>query len=420
MLDNDSETLARRTVMKNASGSILSTDTSNLSEAQNRLEEGSRSSETRRSMLKKSGLTAFGLSGFIKKLGISSFNPSTRIVAARGGPNAEPRVTRKVPKKWLKHQQALRKVVERLRTKYESKDFVGTLCYVPSERMDGGVYYGQPEISVRPDADPSLVEKLPETVEDSNVKKPDSLVVSDIKIRRMNGEFALMNVDCYDEVTNSLFPGGLYFRNDNYKFGTSGFRVSDGSDEYMYTANHVVKGGNCSCCVPDARVYDTVGNYIGWVHDGHKTHDWCIIDDCCEEWSNRIQFEERSVSVDGWVTKSGVDYLEGHNGAIRQQGVISGYQEGQVKGNQASYYNFGCIKMFGKAVKVGIPAQTRSGDSGGPIWWPNSDGNYMITVLTGAETNGSYSGCGVSGSYGNPSYGYSVWRTFNNTDLYCG
>jgi hypothetical protein len=285
--------------------------------------------------------------------------------------------------------------------------------------MDGGVYYCQPEISVRPDATAEEIATLPESLKESQVRVPNDLVVSDIAIRRMNGEFTLADVDCYDEVTDSPFPGGLKIKtstSSSYQMGTSGFMVFDDTSEYLYTANHVLMD-DCDCCIASSHAYDDNDNDLGYVSDGHKNHDWCVVERSDGGYGNTIQYEENEIELHGWVTENGIDSLQGDTDAIRQQGVISGYQTGTVKGDQASFYDFDCVAMSGTAVKLGFPDYAREGDSGGPYWWPNSDGNWAITVHTGFEEgDGTYSGCGHSGEKGNPAYGYPVWRTFNNTN----
>lgn len=394
------------------------TSDSGLSALPTHLRNDSNEGSTRRSVLKKSGIGAFGFGTLTKKLGLSTFDRSTRIVTTRAGLKSEAVSTKKVPMKWLEHQRTVRKVTDRLRQVWEDVPFVGSVAYVPSNRMDEGVYYGQPEISVRPEATDEQIATLPESLEDSQLQVPSKLKVSDIAVRRMNGEFTLGDVDCYDEVTDSPFPGGLKIKNDNdgsYSMGTAGFMVFDDTAEYLYTANHVMK--KCDCCVPSTNAYDENDNYLGSVVDGHKNHDWCVIERSGGGYGNTIQYEENEIELHGWVTENGIDNLQGNTNAIRQQGVISGYQTGTLKGDQASFGNGNCASMVGNAVKLGFPDYAREGDSGGPYWWPNSDGNFAITVHAGFEEfDGTYSGCGHSGEKGNPAYGYPVWRVFNNTN----
>ena len=377
----------------------------------------STSSLGRRSALKRGGQSLVALASVSGHLGFSPRGRSTRIVAARGGLSARPRVTRTVPSKWYDHQRALRRVLERLRTRFENDANVRGLSYVPSERTAEGFPYCRPEITVYPTADQSRIAELPQSLKEVGVHVPAAIVNTDISIRRANGAFVYNGFDCEQHLTRYPTSGGLYFQNSHGYFGTTGFRVYDQTDEYMYTANHVVASGNCRCCVPNDSVFDATGVLIGTVDDGSKLTDWITLRG---KWDKRIWRGNRMIDVDGWVTRDGLDSLLGETSAIRQRGVISGFQTGTLTAIGAVNNSPSCTEIYGPSVRLNFPGYVRDGDSGGPIWWPNVDGNYLITVLSGSENRGTYSKCGVGGDRGNPAYGYAVWRTFGATGLRCG
>lgn len=368
----------------------------------------------RRSLLKSSGVGAFSLLGL--GLGnISHFKTvdrTTRIVAARRGVKAEPIYTKKVPKRWLNHQKAIRNVTEQLWKQFGEKSFVDSISYSATDRMEGGVYYSEPEITVRPDTTDDQLSALPDALEQTQATRSHALVGSDIKVRRMNGEFVAADVDCHDDVTALPFHGGIEIQDASRDMtGTSGCRATDGDSQYLYTANHVVAD---ACHIGTGWVNDTHGDPLGHGANGHKTHDWVMINEKETRYSDYIWHNDGLAKVHGYATQDGMESIQGQKGTLRFQGKVSGYQDAHVKGGGATKIG-SCMKWFGSAIKIGMPDYGRQGDSGGPFWWPTSSGNHIVTVLSGVETTGSYTGCGLSGLKGRPAYGYPFWRIANNT-----
>ena len=265
-------------------------------------------------MLKASGLGVFSFSGLNKDRQYKSIDRRTRIVAGRS--QGEVIYTKKVPQKWIDHQKSIRKLTEKLRKKWKEKSFVGSVSYVPTTRMEGGVYFSVPEISVRPNATDEQISHLPTTFNDAGINKPNATVVSDIKIRKMNGEFHNMdgvNCDRYEANTGYPFPGGLEIRDVNSnKIGTSGCRVSDiNGNNYLYTANHVIRN---SCRIGTSAVNDGQGNRLGSGEDGHKTHDWLMVNDNSLLYADWIDIQGGLQTVHGYATQNGMESIQGQPG----------------------------------------------------------------------------------------------------------
>lgn len=362
---------------------------------------------------------------FIKGIGIGAAVPMvgvsagsgrrTRIVAGRAGHDHEAIYTKKVPKRWLKHQKSIRNITDNLSKEFLDLDHVGSVSYVVTDRTQDGVRFSQPEIAVKPGTSQAKKDSLPDSVDKSPVSTNSDLAFTDIKIREMNGELITQNVDCYRGVTDSTYQGGLEAQDsDSNSLGTSGFKVWDGDDnEYMYTANHILNDGSCD--VAGAGMHDANGDPLGKTVDGHKTHDWVTISDESTSYDNTIEYEEGVVKIDGYATQAGMESISGQKGTLKFQGIISGYQDAHVKGGGASQIA-GCIKFYGSAAKIGMPDYAREGDSGGPYWWPTDEGDLVVGVHSAGEKEDPYQGCNVSGYTARPCYTYPFWRVANNTN----
>ncbi|NHN42980.1 hypothetical protein G9C85_15270 [Halorubellus sp. JP-L1] len=349
----------------------------------------------------------------------SLFNRRTRIVTGRTGPKGDPVATRKVAKKWLQHQRAVREVTDSLRQKLESNPPVGSVSYDATTNMINGCYTAAPTISLVPSASPDAMALMPKTVEEAIGRSDSRLLHEEIQIRKMNGQFRNTDVDCYRGVTSSPFKGGLQIKdNDSTSVGTAGFPVYDGDfNHYMYTANHVIRD---DCEVPTGDlVTDADSDALGFVDNGHKTHDWIVIGDRYADYSNYIKYDEGEQSIDGYASQNGMDSIQGTRGTCKMQGITSGYQDCYVKGGGASYaWPGSCVKMFGSATKMGVPDSERDGDSGGPIWWEDGSDNLVVGNITGTETKDfTFSSCG-GGEGGSPMYTYPFWRVANNTSYW--
>ncbi|WP_250137890.1 hypothetical protein, partial [Halorientalis salina] len=133
-----------------------------------------------------------------------SFDRRTRIVTARQGDHHEPAETKKVPKKWLQHQEQVRKVTENLAKSLKDNDQVGIVSYVPSNKTINDLIYSAPEISVLPGTSNEKRRELPESVNKTEVSASSKLQQTAIKTREMEGDLGLANVNCNERVIESL------------------------------------------------------------------------------------------------------------------------------------------------------------------------------------------------------------------------
>ncbi|WP_136718614.1 hypothetical protein [Halorientalis salina] len=141
-----------------------------------------------------------------------------------------------------------------------------------------------------------------------------------------------------------------------------------------------------------------------------------MVDESGKLYSENIEYPGGSITTDGYMTQNGMEAHQGSSADIYHQGVISGKQNASIKGGGAWWtQDSTCVKFYGSGVKLGVPDYVRQGDSGGPFWHEQNGNNYIITVLSGMEVQGDYSGSCATGKKGRPAYGYPFWRVANNT-----
>jgi hypothetical protein len=311
----------------------------------------------------------------------------TEIVTARSGPENSPEATAMVPVKWHKHNQAIWDVHNEIGPGLAELPFVFDVYLGRAEQTIGGLGYLQYVIEVLESATEEERDQLPDDLKETGADIPDDLVISSIRKQETSGEAKPLN--CSGQFSTDPYHGGLMLNGKGV--GTSGYRMTDGSNEYMMTANHVVASG---CNVDIGFTPDTItGDGIGPVHDGHKVHDWAIfgVDQSSgiTDISNKIWYDGNyNTSIDGYKTQSGLNQMIGKNGQVWKQGQVTGFHKGVLRGT-GSWGGTGCILMDGKGVKVEVP--TGEGDSGGPLWDQDSGNAYVISQISvGVEETNNY------------------------------
>lgn len=364
-------------------------------------------------------------SGISTRRVVGNVERTTRIVAGRAGKNGAPVYTKKVPSRWLRHQQEIRELNQVLQSQVGNRDFVeGTAC-VAGNKMIDGVYLSRLEINVKNNTSNAQIAQLPDSAENAGLNASRDLMITDISIRKVNGETIANNVDCNRGLPSlNNYPGGVEAQDSNSSnIGTSGFKVQHTTGhDYMITANHVLNDGSCG--VADDGMDDGGSNKIGPVQAGNADNDWAAVADFNTTFADKIEYEENGtthhVTIDGSATQNGLESIQGIEGTCSFQGIISGHQDAFVQATRNTKCDSNCcISFIGNAVRMGVPDYVRNGDSGGPYWWNTSNGDdLVIGVHSVSEGAGTFSGCGVSGTKGRPGYTYPFWRVENNTNFF--
>lgn len=370
-----------------------------------------------------------------------------RVVIARGGLQDEPIATRKVPKEWLKHEDAIESVEEEVFEQYSDDERVVGASLVNSDKSIGSHSLSKVSLKIDPssisgtaDGWSSSDTSLPSTLEEAGVDVPQNVKTSSIDLEIREGEHTPL---CAGDYTTDPFRGGLFVSNEQVSSGeektdrsyfTSGVKMfhTEEYDTYMYTANHPLAPGDQlgdgenNCVKGDGEViYDYQDNKLATgTSKAHVGHDW-ILAKLEESMSSYITSgimqdgetpEDNRTQVAGYLSKEGVKTVMSDEGPskVEKFGATTGYDDGEILGRQV-YYNEGCFGMIYSGVRTST--RTADGDSGGPIW-VEIDGDAAILSLVHAgevDPIGTYPGCNGSDMDKVPEpIGYPIWRVINN------
>lgn len=350
-------------------------------------------------------------------VGITSAKPGdTEYVIARGGKNNEPRSVRNVPARWATHEQVIERVREKLAKKYKDHTGVLSVGLTPSAKSIRGHSFSKIEYRVRPGMSQRRLSNLPNNVT-GIARSRSNLEVSSTATKEIETNLSLG--DCAsNKKTDTPFPGGYWIEHNTSNgtsIGTAGYAVWHTNDEkwYMLTANHVLTPGDCS--LGDGReVQDINNNTIGYGSSiGNYGLDWILIDPTVDV-SSAIYTGSRQ-AVSGWVTKDGCKWIRDQNKTVENYGSFTGHSSGEIK-EIFSWATQGCVNMVDQGVKVSC--RTGEGDSGGPIWFDNSDGKFIIGHNSFFPKNSSKSCTPLgSGKYGPYTKTFPFFRIANNNPV---
>jgi hypothetical protein len=315
----------------------------------------------------------------------------TTIAVARSGPENEPARTAEVPQKWHDHNEAIWDVHEVLGPILMENEFIFDVFLGRSERTIDGLGYLQYTVEFYDTATRAERSSVPDDLTETEVPIPDDIQVTSIRKTETTGEISAQN--CAGQVSPDPYHGGVIL--DGHGWGTSGYRMEDGSgNEYMVTANHVV-APNCSVDNGFVPVADN-GDQIGGVHDGHKNHDWALVgvdsSSGIQDLSKQIWYNGGfTTTIKAWKPKAGLNYIIGQNGQVWKQGRMTGWDTGVLRGIGSCATDNKvppCVRMDCAGVKVEVP--NTGGDSGGPLWDQDDGGAEVISQISlGNELTGN-------------------------------
>lgn len=370
---------------------------------------------------------------------------SKRVVIARGGLQDEPIATQKVPKEWLKHENAIESVEEEIFEQYSNDERVVGISLVSSDKSI--LNYSLSKVSLKLDsahlsgpAEEVLSSDtvLPSTLDEASVDVPQSVKTTEIEVEVRQGEPTAL---CAGDYTTDPFRGGLFVSNEDVSPGedktdrsyfTSGVKIfhTEEYDTYMYTANHPlapgqqVGEGDTNCVKGDGeKVYDYQGNLIATGTDkAHVGHDWILakLDESMSTYitSGILQDgetpEDNRTQISGYLTKEGIGTINSTNEEVIKFGATTGYDSGEILGRN-EYYNAGCFGYIFTGVKT--DTRTAGGDSGGPIWAEVNGDAAILSVVHGGDSppGAGYPGCnGATMDKVPKPIGYPMWRVINN------
>lgn len=338
---------------------------------------GKDSSTTRRSYLGKVGGTiGIGAIGFTG-LGAASEGDTTEIVTVRNGDG--PVKTEQVPTDWYERELRAREGSRQLKEQYLDEKDIVLVGIIAGEKEIQGLRVSDLRVGIKgssTEADvPAEVNGIPVKVE-TNIKPPTPR--------------------CYEKDFETT-PAGAGVLGEtgqgDYQGGTATCRAIKNGTHYLMTANHIFHDEgeeNLWDCQEDM-VDREVGQYtslFGYVSAHHPTHDIAV----APPESNRgidDNIVDEDSTINGWVTKDGVSAFKSDNRLIRARGtttctwadVIDSYDNTQSPNN----CNFSDLIYFENA-------KSDSGDSGGPYYFEDDQGehSYLVGPLSATVSGHDY------------------------------
>lgn len=348
------------------------------------------------------GETKSSRRGFIKKSGLAGAFPlfsvtrkTDRMVKLPELRNQDGVVKwMEVPEQWKNHRDAAEKAREALGQRYgfddrdsiaaphedqdkDTPDFVDNgvveLALERSPETYAGKHGFQLSVAVNPD---NLSVEIPDAVNGVPV----------VTEERKEPPVDLCHNSSYSDVS-----GGVKVSPDTNlgSYGTTGVKVyySHSDEYYMSTASHVVDSGD---------VYGDAGTYsfekIGSVDYayGQEEQDVCFFK-CSRNIRNRIEGEDTTYSVGGWVTEDGIsERVSSWTDGYRKSGCTTGETTGGLgKYKIGDSYHSGTPSYAGEGVRGS--ALAGEGDSGTVGFSVHNGDAYVTNFITQGDPKSSTS-----------------------------
>lgn len=284
--------------------------------------------------------------------------------------------TQKVPERWYNHTKNARKVKDSLSIALENQAGIHAVAMGRSEEKIDGFRKHNITITISPGKDTTVIPSEKNGIP-VNIKRDEGVQLSDS---------CDIDATYYDEQPSSI-EGGILWNSPDCGAGTLCCRVkwyNNGSwDKYMLSSRHIYTGELCD-------------------HNDPNNRDWCqyndtVVGTCVKEWqrydsvllnldqTNR-DYAARIVTnaqpIEGRVTPDGLDCFKSNDTRIEQNGVSSGYDDGEIISTNADSHN--CTYNNNINGMVSSTLSSINGDSGGPQYYTENGKIYIVGMHVGS------------------------------------
>jgi hypothetical protein len=243
--------------------------------------------------------------------------------------------------------------------------------------------------------------------------EPDTVPIRKIKEEKGEEQYTCNSFgrcqSCNREDFNYVY-GGIQINGGGDGLSSSGWIVERNGEEYMLMCAH---GLADECIDIGAEVYEKyfeTGEKIGEVADGHGSEDWAIVEETydADHWGFKPTIPQEncySREFIGHYTYWGAQSVMVGNDPVYKVGYSSCFDSGKVDRIEEIERNkCGHVTVDEPVVHI----NSKGGDSGGPVYGRNSNGDLIFLHLHthGANDCSSTSfSRGVTGYYLNNNYG---------------
>lgn len=294
---------------------------------------------------------------------------TVRVPKARSAEGVE--LWREVPKTWFDHVQREKKVIRSFQSQLSDREGVGGISSVRSFERFGG----QRGLQIKIEIDESkFTGTIPERYDDIPV------TVKDIPEQEPLG--------CYNDQNFDSMPGGVFIDGEplGQRFGTSGYTVTYNGSTYMITASHIFGGCGYSDSInigePAYQYSREFGDVLGY----DENEDWAFVEVDSNSVSLDTSIKPPSTprySVEGYADEWEVAWrVTSSTDSCKLMGITSGLQHNCDTLSKDNNDGPNCWDYSGEGVTTAVPDDIASGDSGGPVFFLDSNNNAYVIHLT--------------------------------------
>jgi len=295
-----------------------------------------------------------------------------------------------VPAEWKNFEDKAVNTYEGLSERISDNSAVSAVAKGKDDRMMSGLNVSNVTVFIDPDSDSERPE-IPSKQNGVNIEVIE---------REIDPEPMSCNTDTYEPI-----PGGVELSRDG-GYGTSTQKViSESDDEFLLTAAHLFDIDGCDSVNGSmAQGNNSLPNVSGsGSNDPSRDVATIPYEDYLVDYGDYIHDEDEP-TVNGYVSKQGVNYFKNNGTTVQQLGVSTCVTSGVVKYDYVKVTANGCEKKRPQTV---FTNDTSTGDSGGPFYhkW-NSSAGYRAATFGGLY--------GIGDGY---SFAPAAWNIHENLGL---
>jgi hypothetical protein len=331
-------------------------------------------------VLKAAGVGSLGFGGLTNAtVTVGATERNTRIGFLAEGHEVVRKV--KVPKRWKQQAEQARRAKRQVSNALSGRSDIHTIGIGNQDSRIDGLRKHTVDVQVDPDGElsgiPGEVNGIPVVAEKSG--RPQET--------------------CYTQDKDKIY-GGLSSDGpkSDHRQGTLCCRVFKNGSKYLLGCRHIFthRSDMKDYCVndnPTGEKWERAGSTAGEIAEAYKRHDAVLLDTQHTSKSISKDIVDDGGTMTGRVTESGLNYLQSSDEQVEKRGIETCISGGTVTKIQQELY-CGNYNYVGGVVRS--TTEQKSGDSGGPVYYKESDSLYLVNIATARKSSSNSDAQGSS------------------------